>query len=656
MKTPSLFDEADDEFQIHPTRKQPLIWLSELRFLHSLDEDAEFIREPIPFRRGLNIIATSKNTGTGRGAVGHSVGKSLLMRLIRYCLGEPGYAERHVRQAICDHFPSGYVVATFVVDGTPWYVARPIGLASPSSASWTSSISIESLSDRDHRQPLRVFTDHLQQLVIDPLATIELPKARRALRWTDLIGWLAPDQKCAHKSHVTWRPGGTEPYNRGLTVADNHVIVRTVMDLLTADDSGLLATHERLLSDQGRLNRTIDIKQAVIDSARTNLIADLPSGFADQQREILAVQAVSYADAQLKKMRALLDDEMEGDPLEGWREKNNQVQRDVATLRQKIQFEVGDRDAARAVLDSIDDGSHAQQIQANADLGKFCHLFLTKDDAMASGCPGKVAASKPIKDPVEERLKADQQQIVSDCKARITTLTEQLTQKEQQAEEFQAEYLRTFTAVEQRRQPLRKKIGQLEQLERDAIRFQTLCEELTTLEGQKSGLKKSIKDSLTERRTADQRHKTNRQKLIHCFNEALQRTTGSTERGTIDINARGIFPRPEVGFQSEGEAVGTSTILAFDVACMLASMGGLGNHPRFLLDDSPRDADLEPPMYQQLLQSIADLELLSSKDEPAFQYILTTTTRPNKTLAKDPYLRLTLDRITDENMLLGVRF
>ncbi|TWU21724.1 hypothetical protein Pla52o_39110 [Novipirellula galeiformis] len=61
-------------------------------------------------------------------------------------------------------------------------------------------------------------------------------------------------------------------------------------------------------------------------------------------------------------------------------------------------------------------------------------------------------------------------------------------------------------------------------------------------------------------------------------------------------------------------------------------------------------------MYQQLLQSIANLEQLSGRDEPAFQYILTTTTRPNKDLAKAPYLRLTLDRITDENMLLGVRF
>ena len=85
-------------------------------------------------------------------------------------------------------------------------------------------------------------------------------------------------------------------------------------------------------------------------------------------------------------------------------------------------------------------------------------------------------------------------------------------------------------------------------------------------------------------------------------------------------------------------------------------MKAIGNHPRLLLDDSPRDADLEPQLYQRFLQSIADLEQLTPNTEAAFQYILTTTTRPTGTLAEEPYLRLTLDRIKDENMLFGVRF
>lgn len=69
-----------------------------------------------------------------------------------------------------------------------------------------------------------------------------------------------------------------------------------------------------------------------------------------------------------------------------------------------------------------------------------------------------------------------------------------------------------------------------------------------------------------------------------------------------------------------------------------------------------RDSDLQPPVYQQLLQSIAELDKLSVGYEPAFQYILTTTTRPQKDLAEESYLCLTLDRIVDEHMLLGVRF
>ncbi len=656
MKTLPLFDEADETLLVHPARTEPLFWLKEVRFLHSLDEDAELIREPITFRRGFNIIATSKNTGTTAGSIGHSVGKSLLMRLIRYCLGEPGFIEKAPRQAICDHFPHGYVVATFVVGGVDWYVARPIGLDSPSSQSFASPTTIESLCDRDHRQSFHNFTDLLHRRVIDPLPKINLPKARRELRWPDLIGWLAPDQKCAHKSHVTWRPSGAEPFQRGLTIEDNHVIVRTTMDLLTVEDSGLIEAHKTLLSDQGKLNRSIDLQRAVINTALTDLIADLPTQLQEFEGEILAGQALSYATEERRKAKNLLDDELGGDPLEKWRKDNNDLQQSIGSLQTKIEQQHTDIAVAQAELDSIDDGSHDEQLRSNADMGVFCHLFATKSKAMASGCPGQVERPKPDHNPYEERLKAERQTIIDNCQQRVRKFTKELDEKEALAETANQEYLDTFTKVEQRRQPLRRRIAKMNQIERDAKRFRKLCEELTTLQGKKTPLTKSITQSLETRRKADQRYKTKRQTLIACFNEALRRTTGSDDRGTIDINARGIFPSSEVGFQSAGEAVGTSTILAFDLACMLASMTGLGNHPRFLLDDSPRDADLEPPSYQLLLQSIADLEQLTPDTEPPFQYILTTTTRPNKNLAQAPYLRLTLDRIKDENMLLGVRF
>jgi hypothetical protein len=45
----------------------------------------------IEFLRRLNIITTRRMETHGGPVAGHSVGKTLLMRLIRYTLGEPRF-------------------------------------------------------------------------------------------------------------------------------------------------------------------------------------------------------------------------------------------------------------------------------------------------------------------------------------------------------------------------------------------------------------------------------------------------------------------------------------------------------------------------------------------------------------------------------------
>lgn len=84
------------------------------------------------FRQGLNIIATAKPKRGELEPVGHNVGKTLLTRLIRYCLGEGTYARGSVRREIEAQFPEGLVVAEIYVQGTLWTVVRPLvtGVAS----------------------------------------------------------------------------------------------------------------------------------------------------------------------------------------------------------------------------------------------------------------------------------------------------------------------------------------------------------------------------------------------------------------------------------------------------------------------------------------------------------------------------------------------
>lgn len=74
-------------------------------------------------------------------------------------------------------------------------------------------------------------------------------------------------------------------------------------------------------------------------------------------------------------------------------------------------------------------------------------------------------------------------------------------------------------------------------------------------------------------------------------------------------------------------------------------------HPRFLLHDGPRVADLSPSIHQRYFEFAADLEKRAG-GKPNFQYIITTTEPPPPEFQVEPYLRLRLDASRPEDRLL----
>jgi hypothetical protein len=130
----------------------------------------------------------------------------------------------------------------------------------------------------------------------------------------------------------------------------------------------------------------------------------------------------------------------------------------------------------------------------------------------------------------------------------------------------------------------------------------------------------------------------------------------STGNATLDVSMRGIHISLDQQDATPGEALASETALSLDLACLSASICGLGCVPRFFIHDSPREADLEPHIYARLFRFIKLLEDEAGGAEPNFQYIIATTTPPPKALAVEPYVRLTLDARNDEGVLLKRRF
>lgn len=123
-----LLERSGLVVQPEANRCEPRLWV---RRLVIWSEPGVVLRE-ITLRPGLNIIWAPDPADHLVGSEDHSVpghgsGKTLLCRLLRYCLGEDRFAAREQREKIVAAFPKGIVGAEIVVDGRRWAVLRPIG-------------------------------------------------------------------------------------------------------------------------------------------------------------------------------------------------------------------------------------------------------------------------------------------------------------------------------------------------------------------------------------------------------------------------------------------------------------------------------------------------------------------------------------------------
>jgi predicted RNase H-like nuclease len=105
-----------------------------------------------------------------------------------------------------------------------------------------------------------------------------------------------------------------------------------------------------------------------------------------------------------------------------------------------------------------------------------------------------------------------------------------------------------------------------------------------------------------------------------------------------------------------GEAVETLSLVLADLAAVFCSVNGSGYHPRFLLHDSPREADLDRHIYNHFLEVAFNIsEQLGGANAAPFQYIVTTTSRPPDRLQEAKIVKLELGAHPEEDMLFKCR-
>ncbi len=133
--------------------------------------------------------------------------------------------------------------------------------------------------------------------------------------------------------------------------------------------------------------------------------------------------------------------------------------------------------------------------------------------------------------------------------------------------------------------------------------------------------------------------------LLEQPTTAKIRTTKTTIRLTMQP---GGVARSSMGFDA-------LEVLAFDLAVLMRSVMENGQHPRFLIHDSPRTNDLNGAVYKRLFELVHRLEASFPPGQVGFQYIICTTTNPpDHLLDEGHYVVLSLLGHEAKNRLLGL--
>lgn len=653
MPNPALFPLHEDLVP-DANRTEPLVWICRLVILRQPSLDT--IIRNVPFECGMNIIRTEERTDVEEHVVAHSVGKTLLVRLIRYTAGETNYAFEEAQAELAKVLPDAVVVAHWRVDYEDWIIRRPLHKHDPSD-----SIAIEG-NDWQHAfdnsaktSAFKTFLWRLDSAIRGGLPRFEIGNGRTA-KWSDVLGWLARDCECGYRQANEWRHADTNLGPPGdLNV--NKLMMQWLCGLMSPDETVLRNEHRELLAEHRKAKAAAERQSKTTSFTAQNLRDSmgrpLPTESAsDDDSAFLAGETESsfleYAKSVLYHSQALLDEARQSSLLET-----------LSTQVTKIQAKLDQAKAAET--EASVNLQWARKYQRDLKTAATDPPLLTK-------CP-----ADPCK--LREKLKQDREfgrdasidQKLADTDRAIENQTDAEKTARDAREDIQQELDAAKEELEKCRRhqaesetKLIEQIGKWKQHVADAERFDKVTRETSKLDQAVSDLAKAIEVSHEKQEAARSAmdHKQRVSDASAAYTQILQRVFNEDATGTIQVDGNGLQPKPAKTLTPGGRALSAmATVVSFDLACVMASIAGVGNHPRFLIHDSPREGEMEMPLFKRIFDVACYLEGVFNNQPPSFQYIVTTTKAPPSYCPKnEPHTRLILHGREDDGRLLKLKF
>lgn len=649
MTPTTLFPDEDLPIEPAADRVEPTVWVRRLVVVAERMPTAPVVRE-VSFRPGLNVIRVEERPAGETRPIGHSVGKTLLARLLRYCLGESHFAVPAVVNRIADRLPGAYVLAEVAVAGQWWAVARPLRGA-PVTESWAAPADDwrAGLGDASGLQRYGDFLDALTQATVAPLPELRLPGANHVARWLDLLAWLARDQECSYQHPNEWRDTYAGSGTAQLHSDDASLLMRWAMGLLNTREIEELTHRQGLLRDQGEAKRAVERFTRQIESTRPALFRRLSLQEEEPAGDLFARRAGETVDGQIQSLQRLLAEFTEDAQVEQLREEVVRAAQAVAVAEDRLTRLRGLRQATEGELRQRRESS-GDKYYAVFDPHRTCPLA-------RADCPYHPAnRTAGVTDPEREHRIAELEAVLARQDQELAVLAEQVPAWCQERRQVEARYAREHRSRQQNIAGTLAQIGRWELLSEELREYEEARRSRDEAQGRVDALDRQVRESRERQEAARGERARRHRRLCDCFDWALKRLLGPEAGGTVRLDARGLHPAPDHSVAPNGAAIATlATVLGHDLACLAATVCGVGHLPGFLLHDSPKGVDMEPALYERIFLLALELERTFGQRRPSFQYIVTTTTPPPAEVAGE-YTRMILDARDESGLLLKVRF
>lgn len=645
MPNSTLFPLNREPMKPSPERREPVVWLKRLVILSALESSA--VIRNIAFRRGLNIIQTRQMEASGSPVAGHSVGKTLLMRLIRYTLGESHFGTEETENNFAAAFETAFVVAHWRVSGEDWTVVRPLDQQAESTAPFAvRSDNWQQVVVGANGEPHREFVKAVNEAVLQELPTFTLPRGREA-KWLDVLAWLSRDYQCGYRKANEWRHGDANS-GPSLDREENSQIMQWLLGLMSEEEVVLRLKHRELLDDQAKHKRDEEREKKRLDTFRPalweKLELDEDAEVVDDQTTFNSVKPASVVAGNIKSLEELKRERLSESQIAVWE-----------TERDTIQDKLTDAEATiRSCHNTI------QYITKQIEEYERDPLKPYAKCQAQPTCWMREKARETADDPASDDHLADlrreqeqQQQNVEASKSEKASYEGKLRAANDRLNAERTRLANELSGIDEA-------IGRWKGFRGDADTYQNVAVSVAKATRLLTRAGSEVVSSLKLQDDVRSKHRDDVNSLTDIYQQTLQRIFGEEAVGQIQVDGNGLQPVPDKRLAPAGAALSVmTTVLAFDIACVAASIAGIGQHPRFLMHDSPREGDMEGPLFRRLFEVVAELEdEFDDAYQMSFQYIVTTTTTPPIELSREdgPYVCETLDARTEDGLLLKKRF